>query len=310
MFEIEIGDSQNNRIFLAQVIKHGVKNELVSTERLDVLHDQIVAISNKLITVKVRDSSSEYEVENWITNAFCLISLGLEYASKGDLVKAAKLLSQNDLIKFFQIGNTLAKRLTEYAREVKEKGILFSSVNNKIEVVREELKIYNVYEEEFLEALLSLQLNTEHADVVIDSREKLRPIISIDDLTLARTMLNNLELRSKYYRTVTKNKLFDADFTALDFIDSSKAATQALMINLALYRQLEFHVTQKDIDEFWDTFYEEESDTIKSDTVHLLTDWIENFLEEAGQTEQVKSYTVKYWHYCLNKLKENLRSKD
>lgn len=309
MFEIERLANQDSRMFLAQAFEYGVQNDVISSDRLDVLHEQIVAISNKLITVRVRDSSSKYEIQNWITNAFGLISLGLEYAtSNGDLAKAAKLLNQNKLIKFFQIGNTLAKRLTEYARQVKENGVLVSPVTKQIEVTREEVKIYNTYEEQFLETVMQLQLNIDHADVVLDSLEKLRPIIAMEDLNLAKLMLNNLELRSKYYRILPKDKIFDADFTALETIDSSEMITQALMINLALYRQLEFHVNQEDIDNFHDIFYDDKSNTIKKETVHLLIGWIGHFLDEAGQAEEVKRYTVQYWRYCLDKLKGILKS--
>lgn len=309
MFEIERLANQDSRMFLARVFEYGVQNDVISSDRLDVLHEQIVAISNKLITVRVRDSSSKYEIQNWVTNAFGLISLGLEYAtSNGDLAKAAKLLNQNKLIKFFQIGNTLAKRLTEYARQVKENGVLVSPVTKQIEVTREEVKIYNTYEEQFLETVMQLQLNIDHADVVLDSHEKLRPIIAMEDLNLAKLMLNNLELRSKYYRILPKDKIFDADFTALETIDSSEMITQALMINLALYRQLEFHVNQEDIDNFHDIFYDDESNTIKKETVHLLIGWIGHFLDEADQAEEVKRYTVQYWHYCLDKLKGILKN--
>jgi len=312
VFEIERVANQDSRIFLARAFEYGVQNDVISSDRLDVLHEQIVAISNKLITVRVRDSSSKYEIQNWVTNAFGLISLGLEYAtSNGDLAKAAKLLNQNKLIKFFQIGNTLAKRLTEHARQVKEDGVLVSPVTDQqIEVTREEVKIYNTYEGLFLEEVMRLQLNIDHADVVLESHEKLRPVIAMEDLNLAKLMLNNLELRSKYYRILPKDKIFDADFTALEAIDSSEMITQALMINLALYRQLEFHVNQEDIDNFHDIFYDDESNTIKKETVHLLIGWIGHFLDEAGQSEEVKRYTVQYWRYCLEQLKEILKSVD
>lgn len=305
MFEIETLDIRDSRIFLAQAFEHGVQNETISFDRLEILHEQIVAISNKLITVKVRDSSSKHEIENWVTNAFILISLGLEYASKGDLVKAVNLLNQNDLVKFFQIGNTLAKRLTEYAKEVKENAILVSSDIDQIEVTLEKIEIYNAYENQFFEAVISLQLNIVNAKIILESSGKHRPITAISDLNLVRSMLENLERRSEYYHTLPKSKIFDANFADLEFVDGSEIVlTQALMINLALYRQLEFHVTQEDIDNFHDICYDEEFDTIRKDTVDLLIGWIGHFLDQAGRDERVKHYAIEYWRYCLEKLAE------
>jgi len=305
MIEIEPLATCDFRMFLAQAFEYGIQNDIISFDRMDILHEQILAISNKLITVKTRDSSSKYEIENWVTNAFCLISLGLEYAIKGDLIKAAKLLNRNDLIKFFQIGNTLTKRLTKYTKKVREDAVLVSPDIDQIEVIREEIKIYNTYEEQLFEALMSLQLNIDRADIVLDFSETLRPITAMNDLNIANSMLRNLELRSEYYRTLPQSKIFDADFTSLEDEDvSGIAITQALMINLALYRQLEFHVNQEDIGNFHDICYDKKSNTINKATVDLLIGWIGHFLDKAGKTEQVKRYTIQYWRYCLDKLEK------
>jgi len=314
MFEVDTIAERNSKIFLAQAFKYGVNNDIISFDRLDILHEQILAISNKLITVKVRDSSSKYEIENWVTNAFILISLGLEFASKGDIPQAAKLLNLNELVKFFQIGNTLAKKLIEYAQNVKTDAILVSHDNDNksdssdeslypIEITQEEFKLYNAYEEKFLGNLESLQLNIEYTKVVLDYSGTFRPITSIKELELARTMLNNLDCRSKYYHSLPKQKIFDADFTDLESVNGSEIViTQALMINLALYHKLEFYVTKDEIKQFLDICFDEESDEIKKEEMDFLIGWVQHFLEQAEKSEKVKHYTIDYWRYCLGKL--------
>ena len=81
------------------------------------------------------------------------------------------------------------------------------------------------------------------------------------------------------------------------------------MVNLILYREIDFHLTPEDWDNFLDIAYDTENNAIKKDTHDRLLGWIGHYLNEMGQAEEVRKYAVNYWRHCLKQVETELKSK-
>ncbi len=307
------------RIFLTRVFASGVEKGTLSDLQIDGINEQVAELAHVLVRRKVRDYSSRSEVAKAVSEAFCFSSIGLEYGSIGNINKAASLLTQNAMLKFFKIGNTLFNKLLHTATKVQEQGILKpprqSSLQHSIQP-HEEINIYNTVERQFLTALpedrmIVEQTLTDHtgavsANIGLEIPPSYRPIATLADLTKAEEMLNNLKLKASYIRALPKEHIFAAEYIFDEDDDPVRVITQALMINLALYRQVEFRASPEDYESFKNICCDEEKD-VNPETRDFLLEWIRRYFESrdsdpehAEQDEAVKKYAIEYWAYCMD----------
>ncbi len=272
------------RIFLARVFAYGLEKGKLSDLQIDDINEQVAELAHVLVRRKVRDYSSRSEIAKAVSEAFCFSSIGLEYGSMGDIKKAASLLTQNAMLKFFKIANTLFNKLLHTVTKVQKQGILKpprqSSLQHSIQPY-EEINIYNTVERQFLKALpedrmIVEQALAEHTGAVstniglempppsergkgigdrgpfstLSFPPSSRPIATLADLTKAEEMLNNLRLKASYIRALPKEHIFEAEYIFNEDDDPVRVITQALMINLALYRQVGFHASPEDYENF------------------------------------------------------------
>jgi hypothetical protein len=298
----------------------------LSDADVDSINEQIAAISHILVRRKVRDFSSQREIINTLATAFCLCSIGLEYSSMGDLLKATQLLLKNKIVKFFQIGNTLVNKLHRKATAVKEKSVL-SLPKRDFFSIPDELELHSSLEKQFIAALLDEnRIMIDHADMEIEITVPPQPIGSLADITIAEKMLDNLALRTEYIhylfthpRPLPRGEVADGiDAEAmLDAVyNPSRKITQALIVNLALNQQVgevsatSLHVEREDLVNFQKLFCDSTTGKINNATRDFLLKWVENYFEnrmlEFGEhDESVKRYAIEYWKYCIEKLEVN-----
>ncbi len=309
MFEADALAHYDNRLFFAQTLEHGQKAGRLSPEQVDKMHHDIAALAHKLITIKVEDLSSWVEIRGQIQEAFALASLGLEYGCKGDLDKSVRLLNKNRLIKFFQIGNTLVDKLVERSQNTLEKAILISPETPTISFIeREEIPTYNVWERDFLESVIERKLVTDAAQVTLHQLSATpRPVTSLADVAIANRQLDYLNHRFSYLQALPQEKIFAADYPPNTDGDTAREITTALMVNLVLYREINFHLDEADLDSFLDIAYDAEPRTVKKASQDLLLGWIGHYMDLADQPEGVKKYAVEYWRYCLSVFKDLVR---
>ncbi|MBM3238765.1 hypothetical protein FJZ31_20945 [Candidatus Poribacteria bacterium] len=296
------------RIFFVRVVSRGIDTHELSDTDVDSINEQIAAISHILVRRKVRDFSSQREIINTLATAFCLCSIGLEYSSMGDLLKATQLLLKNKIVKFFQIGNTLVNKLHRKATAVKEKSVL-SLPKRDFFSIPDELELYSSLEKQFIAVLLDEnRIMIDHADMEIEITVPPQPIGSLADLTIAEKMLDNLALRAEYIHYLLTNGI-DAEAMLDAVYNPSRKITQALIINLALNQQVRFRVEREDLTKFQKVCCDSATGKINDAIKDFLLKWVENYFEnrmlEFGEHEEsVKRYAIEYWKYCIEKLRE------
>ena len=306
--------SYDPRIFFIRVVSHGIDTHELSDADVDSINEQIAAISHILVRRKVRDFSSQHEIINTLANAFCLCSIGLEYSSMGDLLKATQLLLKNKIVKFFRIGNTLVNKLHRKATAVKQKSILFLPKRDFFSAP-DELELYSSLEKQFIEALLDEnRIMIDHADMEIEVTVPAQPIDSLADITIAEKMLDNLALRTEYIHYlftdgIDAEAMLDAEYNPI------RKITQALIVNLALNQQVvevsatSLHVESEDLVNFQKVCCDSATGKINNAIRDFLLKWVETYFEnrmlEFGEhDESVKRYAIEYWKYCIEKLCE------
>ena len=302
MFEADALIHYDNRLFLAQTLEHGQNTGRISVEHLDKIHQDIATLAHKLITIKVEDLSSRAEIRGQIQEAFALTSLGLEYGCKGDLDKSIRLLNKNRLIKFFKIGNTLVDQLVERSQTTLEKAVLISPETPVIRIVAQErMPAYNEWERDFLESVIERKLVIDAAQVSLHQLSATpRPLMSLADIAIANRQLDYLNHRFSYLHALPQEKIFAADYPPNTDGDTAREITTALMVNLILYREIDFHLDRADLDSFRDIAYDAEHGVVKKASQDLLLGWIGHYMDLADQPEEVKKYAVEYWRYCLS----------
>lgn len=295
MFEIDTLAYYDNRLFLAQTLSHGHDIGEIVHEKADSIHQEIAALSHKLITIKAEDFSSRSELRKHIQDTFLLSSLGLEYGSQGDLDKAVRLLNRNEIIKFFQIGNTLIDKLVKHSQDTLKQAVLVSPETLKIPV-------YNEWEREFIEAIPKHKLVINTPQVVLYQISPPRPITHLIDLTVATQQLDHINYRSSYLHSLPTAKLFAVEYLPNTDGDTAREITTALMVNLLLYREIDFHLDPADLDNFRDIVYDAERGEIQKASKERLLAWIGHYLDLADKPDNVKKYAVAYWRECLRFL--------
>ena len=300
----------NNRLFFAQALAHGQKTGEITPERIDEIHKDTAVLSHKLISIRVEDFTSSTAIRRHIQEAFALTSIGLEYGSKGDLDKSVRLLNKNRTIKFFQIGNTLVDKLVIRSQKTLETSKLTSPEQTMLPVAApDEIRVYNDWEREFLESISERKLVIDAAQVVLHQVSAPRPLTRLEDIAIANRQLDDLDLRLNYFQALPQEKVFAPEYLFPISGDIPQQITKSLMVNLILYREIDFHLSLEDWNNFHEIAYDADGNTIKKDTRDRLLGWIGHYLDRMGQADEVRKYAIKYWRHCLIQVETELNRK-
>lgn len=295
----------DGRLFLAQALAHGDTFGGISREQADTFSQSIAAIAHKLITMKTTDLSDQSGLRTQIQTAFTLTSLGLEYGSKGDFDKAVRLLCKNRVVKFFQIGNTLTEKLLDRARWLLEHGVILPPDTDEdhalgatyTDLETEGIQIYTQAELEFLKALLTYRTTIRALQITIRDADVPRALIHLAEVNMIDQQLACIENRCHYVKALPLENLFALDPPLSIFPNPIEHLTLGLIVNLVLYRQVDFQLDDDTRQDFYELAYVDGE--IRQSLRQQLLDWIAQYLEQAHQPEPVKTYAVSYWDDCL-----------
>lgn len=304
-FSLVADASLDSRLFLAQALAHGDSLGGIPRELADTLYQSIAAIAHKLITLKTRDLSDESALRTQIQTAFTLTSLGLEYGSKGDLDKAVRLLCKNRMVKFFQIGNTLTEKLLDRARHLLENGAILPPTPDEerllgstyTDMETESIQIYTQTELEFLKAVLTYRTTIRTLQVTIRDTDFPRAFIHLAEIDTIDQQLACIENRRNYVQALPSENLFSLEPPLSIFPNPIEHLTLGLIVNIVLYRQINFQLDKDARQDFHELAYVEGE--IRPSLRQQLLDWISQYLEQIHQPDAVKTYAVTYWDDCL-----------
>lgn len=314
-FSLVADATLDRRLFLAQALAHGDTLGGISREQADTLYQNIAAIAHKLITMKTSDLSDESALRTQIQIAFTLTSLGLEYGSKGDLDKAVRLLCKTRVVKFFQIGNTLTEKLLERVRHLLEHGVILPPTRDEeralgstyTDMETESIQIYTQTELEFLKALLTYRTTIRTLQVTIRDADAPRAFIHLAEVDMIDRQLANIENRCHYVQALPLENLFTLDPPLSIFPNPIEHLTLGLIVNLVLYRQIDFQLDEDARQDFHELAYVDGE--IRESFRQQLLDWISQYLEQTHQPDAAKTYTVAYWNDCLRNEGQRIASK-
>ena len=308
MFEIDVLAQPDRRLFLSKTLLRGDETGAIPQAEEEAIRRDIATLSHKLITVKTEDVASLSQLRRQVQEAFALVNLGLEYGSHGDLDRSIRLLKNNRVVKFFQIGNTLIGELAKRCRDTLENALLVpreSSALTRNDF--EAIPVYNEWERQFLDAIDEHKLIIDSPQVILRGVISSRPITNLADLAVVRQQLDNLDYRLAYIQSLPLQKVLDAEYRSNTDSDSAREITIALMVNLVLYREVDFHLDPNDLGNLCDIAYDPESGRLRSDSRARLTEWINHYLDLAELPDQVKDYAAAYWQETLRILETELR---
>jgi hypothetical protein len=308
MFEIDVPVQHDRRLFLSQTLVRGDDTGEISNAKEEEIRQEIAALSHKLITVKTEDVASMPQLRQQVQEAFVLVNLGLEYGSHGDLDRSVRLLKNNPVVKFFQIGNTLISELRNRCFDTLENAVLaFAESSASTHHARDNILVYNEWERQFLDGINKLKLVIDSPQVMLRSVRSSRPITNLADLAIVSQQLDNIDNRLAYMRALPLQKVLDAEYRVNSDGDTAREITIALIVNLVLYREIDFDFDNDDLKNLRDVAYDSESGQIISVTFDRLVDWIQHYLDRASLSEQVTNYAVAYWQDTLKVLESELR---
>lgn len=304
IFDTDALAHYDSRLFLVQTLEHGQKTGRISPAHQDKIHHDIASLAQKLIEIKVEDLSSRAEIRGQIQEAFTLTSLGLEYGCDGVLDRSIRLLNSNRLIRFYQIGNTLIDKLIERSQNTLEKAVLTSPAVHTLEPER--IPAYNEWERDFLELVVERKLAIDAPQLSLyQLSANPRSLMSLADINIVNQQIDYIDHRFSYLQALPQEEIFSVDYPPDSEFDTARQITTALMVNLVLYREVDFHLDEEDLDNFCNIAYDIEDCVIKKASQDLLLGWIRGYMDVAGQPEEVKRYAVEYWKYCLSVFEEN-----
>ena len=192
------------RLFLFRALSELGELGEVPIERIDELNRQIVAIMNKRSVMEPVDISKLSELRTVARDVVLRLNLGLEHGSKLDLIRARHLLVHNDMIRFYQIGNTLMTKLKRDAESLCQRARLTIAESGMVQIGEHpeavmQMPLLSKIEEDFLSSVIDETLIIGEVAVVIESKaEQGQPIEQLSQVETADGMLKNIGLRLDY----------------------------------------------------------------------------------------------------------------
>ena len=184
-----------------------------------------------------------------------------------------------------------------------KKPVLISPAVQTVE--QEKIPAYNEWESDFLESIIERKLAIDAPQISLNQLSaNPRSLMSLADINIADQQLDYINLRFNYLQALPQEKIFAADYPPDAESDISRQITIALMINLVLYREVDFYLDEEDLDNFCNIAYDIEDCTVNKASQDLLFEWIRSYMEVVGQPEEVKQYAVEYWKYCLSVFRD------
>ncbi len=304
------------RLFLFRALSELAEQESVSIERVDELNRQIVAIMNKRSVMEPVDISKLSELRGVARDVVLRLNLGLEHGSKLDLNRARHLLVHNDMIRFYQIGNTLMTKLKRDAETLRQRARLTIAESGMVQVGGHpeavmEMPMLNQIEEDFISAVIDETLLIGKVAVVIESKEeKGQPIEQLNQVEIADGMLQNIGLRLDYLQTLPLYLLAkERGFQYVEGMESSEdlagKITCGMIVNLAIDSGRYFCVTRDKVCSFSEACVT--ANEISEAVEEKLLAWLIEYLETQQATEPVIDYAYDYWMYWLNRLGRHLQ---
>ena len=304
------------RLFLFRALSELGELEEAPIERIDELNHQIVAIMNKRSVMEPVDISKLSDLRTVARDVVLRLNLGLEHGSKLDLIRARHLLVRNDMIRFYQIGNTLMTKLKHDAEALQQRARLTIAESGMVQVGGHpeavmEMPLLSQIEEDFLSAVIDETLIIgEVAPVIRSTAESRPPIEQLNQVEIADGMLKNLGLRLDYLQTLPLYLIAkEKDFRYVESMESSEdlagKITCGMIVNLAIDSGRYFCVTANKVRRFREECIR--ADEISEAVEEKLLAWLLEYLETHQGTEAVIDYAYDYWMYWLNQLGRYLR---
>ena len=304
------------RLFLFRALSELGEQENVPIERIDEVNRQIVAIMNKRSVMEPVDISKLSELRTVAREVVLRLNLGLEHGSKLDLIRARHLLVRNDMIRFYQIGNTLMTKLKRDAEALQQRARLTIAESGMVQIGEHpeavmEMPLLSQIEEDFLSAVIDETLIiSEVAPVVQSKTERKQPIEQLSQVEIADRMLKNIGLRLDYLQTLPLYLIAkEKDFRYVEGMESLEdlagKITCGMIVNLAINSGRYFCVTPDKVRRFREACVTagEISETVEE----KLLAWLLEYLETHQATEAVIDYAYDYWMYWLNQLGGHLQ---
>lgn len=287
--------------FFAQVLQHGETLDEFDSEKIEKFSEEIGVIAHKLITMKVSDLSDQSELRTQTQTGIALTSLGLEYASKGNLDKAIRLLNANPIVKFYQIGNTLSNQVITSATDLLENAVIRPAESlSHLDI--DNISIYNHAEAKFLDELVSYNSTISNPHVILKENYPPRPFSSLADVELIKKQLDYIEKRREYVETLPLEDVFSIDPPLNIAIDPILILTLCLMSNLTLYYQPDLHLDNDTLKDFRDIIYDENTDEVRPAPRQRMIDWITDYLKQDNRSDDLIKYSVIYWETCIQEI--------
>ena len=304
------------RLFLFRTLSELRELDDVPIERIDELNHQIVAIMNKRSVMEPVDISKLSELRTVARDIVLRLNLGLEHGSELDLIRGTRLLIHNDMIRFYQIGNTLMTKLKRDAEAIRQRAQLTVAESGMVQIGEQpevvmEIPLLSQVEKDFLAALIDENLIIDEAATVIEStRKQAQPIEQISQVAIADKMLNNLCLRLDYLDTLPLYLLAkEKDLRYVESIAWSEnlagKITCGMMVNLAIDSGRHFCVTLDNVCRFYKDCIT--TNAVSEGSEEQLLAWLIEYLENHHASEAVIDYAYDYWMYWFNRLGRYLR---
>ncbi|MDE0298848.1 MAG: DUF6178 family protein [Candidatus Poribacteria bacterium] len=308
MFEIDVPVQHDRSTFLSRTLVRGEATGEISCSKEETIRQEIAELSHKLITVKTEDVAELSQLRKQVQEAFVLVNLGLEYGSHGDMDRSVGLLNNNRIVKFFQIGNTLISELVDRCRYTLKNAVLVSPESSGLtHNTPNHLPVYNEWERQFLTAIDEHKLVVDSPQLMLSGVGPPRPITNLADLAIVRQQLDHIDNRFAYIQSLPTQKIFEAHYRVNADVDTAREITIALMVNLVLYREIDFHYDSSDLNNLQDIAFDTDSGHIKRATCERLINWINRYLDLAALSDEVKNYAVAYWQDAMKVLESELR---
>lgn len=299
------------RLFLFRALSELEGLENVPIERIDEINNQIVAIVNKLSVMEPIDISRLSELRTVAKDVILRLNLGLEHGSRLDLIRATRLLVHNDMIRFYQIGNTLMAKLKRDAEDMQQRARLTVAESGMVQIgahpeVVMEMPLLSQIEEDFLSALMDEGLILREVTTVVESTNgEGQPIEQRSQVEIADGMLKNLSCRLDYLQTLPLYLMAkEKDFRYVESMELSEdlagKITCGIMVNLAIDSGRHFCVTLDNVRRFRENCVA--ANGVSEAVEERLLAWLIEYLETHQVTEAVIDYAYDYWIYWLNQL--------